>query len=145
MAPDPARGVGWIGHRREATQMGTWDPADLRAIGSAREIQIAIMRRDGSTRTPLPIWVVRVGDELFVRSYHGPEGSWFRQVAAHPYAHIRAAGREFAVRLLPAESPSRAEVDNAYFAKYGRSGPAAAMITPAVAATTLRVEPSDPT
>ena len=123
--------------------MSTWDPADQRAIGSAREIQIATMRRDGSTRTPLPIWVVRVGDELFVRSYHGHEGSWFRQVAAHPYARLRAAGREIVVRFVPAEVPSRAEVDQAYVAKYGRRGPGAAMITPAVAGTTLRLEPSD--
>jgi hypothetical protein len=125
--------------------MSTWDPADLRAIGSAREIQIATMRRDGSTRTPLPIWVVRVGDELFVRSYHGPEGSWFRQVAAHPYARLSAAGREIVVRFVPAEDPSRAEVDQAYDAKYGRRGPAATMITPAVAAATLRLEPSEMT
>jgi hypothetical protein len=123
--------------------MSTWDPADLRAIANAREIHIATVRPDGSTRTPLPIWVVRVGDELFVRSYHGPEGSWFRQVAAHPYARLRAAGREILVRLVPAEMPSPAGVDDAYVAKYGRRGPAAAMITPAVAATTLRLEPSD--
>jgi hypothetical protein len=125
--------------------MSTWDPADLREIGSAREIQIATMRRDGSTRTPLPIWVVRVGDELFVRSYHGPEGSSFRQVAAHPYARLSAAGREIVVRFVPAEDPSRAEVDQAYVAKYGRRGPATTMTTPPVAATTLRLEPSDMT
>jgi hypothetical protein len=125
--------------------MSTWDPADLRAIGSAREIQIATIRRDGSTRTPLPIWVVRVGDELFVRSYHGPEGSWFRQVAAHPYARLSAAGREIVVRFVPAEDLSRAEVDQAYVAKYGRRGPAATVITPPVAATTLRLEPSEMT
>jgi hypothetical protein len=123
--------------------MSMWDPADFRAIGSAHEIRIATVRPDGSTRTPLPIWVVRIGDELFVRSYRGREGSWFRQVSAHPYARLRAAGREIAVRLVPADSPPRAEVDDAYVAKYGRSGPAATMITPAVAATTLRLEPSD--
>jgi len=122
--------------------MNTWDPADLHAIGSAREVHIATMRPDASTRTPLPIWVVRVGDELFVRSYHGPEGSWFRQLDAHPYARLRAAGREIVVRLVPAEVPSRAEVDDAYLAKYGRSGSAVAMITPAVALTTLRLEPA---
>jgi hypothetical protein len=48
--------------------MSTWDPQDLRAIGSAREVRIATVRPDGTTRSPLPIWVVRVGDELFVRS-----------------------------------------------------------------------------
>jgi hypothetical protein len=122
--------------------MSTWDQSDLHAIGRAREVHIATVRRDGSTRTPLPIWVVRVGDELFVRSYHGPEGSWFRQVSAHPYARLRAAGREIVVRLVPAELPSLAEVDDAYVAKYGHRGSAAAMITPAVAATTLRLEPS---
>jgi len=124
-------------------QMGTWESHDLRAIGSAREVRIVTVRPDGTTRTPLPIWVVRVGDELFVRSYHGPDGSWFRQVAAHPYALISAAGREAVVRLIPAERSSWVDVDDAYRAKYGRSGPGAVMITPEVAATTLRLVPSD--
>jgi hypothetical protein len=123
--------------------MTTWDPADLQAINSAREIRIATVRPDGSTRTPLPIWVVRVGEELYVRSYHGPDGSWFRQVDKHPYARLSAADREIIVRLVPAEMSSHAEVDAAYVAKYGHSRAAAVMITPVVAPTTLRLEPGD--
>jgi Uncharacterized protein conserved in bacteria (DUF2255) len=31
------------------------------------------VRRDGTLRTPRPIWVVRAGDELYVRAAYGPE------------------------------------------------------------------------
>jgi hypothetical protein len=45
-----------------------WTTDELDRIGRAEELQIAPERRDGSLRRPLPIWVVRVGDDLFVRS-----------------------------------------------------------------------------
>lgn len=119
--------------------MTTSTPNDLAAIGSASEIEIATLRRDGTARSPLPIWVVRVGDELFVRSFHGPGGSWFRQAIAHPHARISVAGRDLTVRLVP-DHTSRGAVDEAYRTKYGGSGFGAAMTTPAAAATTLRLE-----
>jgi hypothetical protein len=122
----------------------TWARTDLDVLGAASEIRIATIRRDGTPRTPLPIWVVRVGDELYVRSYHGPGGTWFRQVEAHPYARVRGADRDATVRLVPADASVRAAVDRAYWAKYGRGGFGAAMTTPDVAATTLRLEPGDP-
>jgi hypothetical protein len=119
----------------------TWDPVDLDALGAAPEIRIATVRRDGAPRTPLPIWVVRVGDDLYVRSYHGPAGSWFGQVTGYPYARVQGAGRDLRVRLVPADPDLRTEVDRAYWAKYGRGGFGAAMTTDDAAATTLRLDP----
>jgi hypothetical protein len=46
-----------------------WTPDELNRISRAEELEIAPQRRDGSLRRPLPIWVVRVGDDLFVRSW----------------------------------------------------------------------------
>lgn len=124
--------------------MTTWTRQDLRAIGGASEIRIATLREDGTTRSALPIWVVRVGDGLFVRSYHGPGGSWFRQATAHPHARISGGGRDITVRLVPDGDTARGDVDQAYRVKYGRGGFGAAMTTAAAAGTTLRLEPADP-
>ncbi len=46
--------------------MSEWTGGELDRIGAAEELQIAPRRRDGSLRTPVTIWVVRVGDELYV-------------------------------------------------------------------------------
>jgi Uncharacterized protein conserved in bacteria (DUF2255) len=49
--------------------MSNWIAEELDAIGEADELQIAVLRADGSLRPYTTIWVVRVGDDLYVRSY----------------------------------------------------------------------------
>ena len=122
--------------------MSTWDPTDLDTFGAASEIRIATVRADGTHRASLPIWVVRVGDALYVRSYRGAEGRWYRQVRAHPRAQISADDRTADVRPVPGDDDLRVAVDRAYQAKYGSSGFGAAMTTNDAAATTLRLDPA---
>src|SRR5437667_299891 len=52
--------------------MTEWTKDELTKIGSAEELQIASLRRDGTLRKPVTIWVVRDGDSLHVRSVKGP-------------------------------------------------------------------------
>jgi hypothetical protein len=47
--------------------MTTWTHDDLETIGTADEVKIAPLRRDGTVRRPVTIWVVRVGDDLLIR------------------------------------------------------------------------------
>lgn len=122
--------------------MTTWSSDDLAAIGGRREILMSTLSPDGTARRAVPIWIVELGGELYVRSYHGPEGSWFRQTHRHPHARIAAAGRDITVRLKPADPTLRRDVDAAYARKYGSTGHAAIMTTAAVAATTLRLTPA---
>jgi hypothetical protein len=51
--------------------MPAWTNEELTRIGTATELQIASRRPDGTLRNPRTIWVVRVGDDLFVRSATG--------------------------------------------------------------------------
>ena len=44
--------------------MTTWTSDELDRIGSADELRIASPRADGTLRPYVPIWVVRVGDDL---------------------------------------------------------------------------------
>ena len=52
-----------------------WTAEELDRIGAAEELEIITARADGTPRRPVPIWVVRVGDELYARSYRGADGS----------------------------------------------------------------------
>ena len=46
--------------------MSRWTSDELDKIGAAEELQIASVRRDGTLRKPVTIWVVRHGDDLYV-------------------------------------------------------------------------------
>jgi hypothetical protein len=52
--------------------MTTWTSDELDNIGNADELQLTTRRPDGSLRNPVTIWVVRHGDDLYIRSYRGP-------------------------------------------------------------------------
>jgi hypothetical protein len=58
--------------------MAAWTSDELETIGREDELHLASEREDGSLRDPVTIWMVRVGDDIFVRSVKGREGSWFR-------------------------------------------------------------------
>ena len=51
--------------------MTAWTPDELAKIGAAEELLIASLRRDGTLRNPVTIWVVRHGGDLYVRSVNG--------------------------------------------------------------------------
>ena len=57
--------------------MSRWTSSELDKIGTAEELGIASVRRDGTLSKPVTIWVVRTGDDLYVRSYKGGAGAWF--------------------------------------------------------------------
>jgi hypothetical protein len=57
--------------------MSAWTNDELTRIGSADELELASARPDGTLRSPRTVWVVRVGDDLYVRSMNGRGGGWF--------------------------------------------------------------------
>lgn len=57
--------------------MTDWTAKDLDVIGAADKLSIALVRPDGSLRPYATIWVVRVSDEWYVRSYRGPLAAGF--------------------------------------------------------------------
>ncbi len=63
-------------------EQAAWTEDELDRIGGAEELRIAPARRDGTLRKPVTIWVVRAGDDLYIRSWRGPEGGWFLGVHA---------------------------------------------------------------
>ena len=121
---------------------GAWTPDELDRIAAAEELEMAPLRADGTARRPVPIWVVRAGEDLYVRSWRGTDGSWFRAARATHAAHVRAGGIDKEVALVGAEHDVDDAVDRAYRAKYGRyPSYVEPMVRPAAKATTLRLVP----
>ena len=72
--------------------MTTWTNDELTKIGTAEELQIASLRRDGTLRNSVTIWVVRHGDDLYVRSVNGRTAAWFRHTQVRHEGRIHAGG-----------------------------------------------------
>lgn len=124
--------------------MTMWTSDELASIGAADELQVAPLRRDGTRRTPVPIWVVRDGEELYVRSYRGPEAAWYRAARSHAAGRIQAGGVDKDVTFqAEAGDDANNRVDAAYRGKYSRYGESyiKAMISSEVRATTLKLTP----
>jgi len=101
--------------------MSSWTSDELNRIGGADELQIASQRRDGTMRKPLPIWVVRVGDDLYVRSMNGRTAAWFRGVQERHEGHIRAGSVDKDLTFVEETDPEvNDQIDGAYGAKYRR-------------------------
>jgi hypothetical protein len=123
-----------------------WSPDQVKRIGSAEELQIATRRADGTLRRWVPIWVVCVGDQVFVRTWYRRDSGWFGHVLDSRRARIRVPGLEVDVSVEDVGEDTaslRPRVDTAYRAKYKRysSTTVAGMATDEAAASTLRLIP----
>lgn len=125
--------------------MSAWTEDELQRVGQAEELEIASYRGDGSLRPYVTIWVVRSGDDLYVRSAYGPENGWFRRARASHTGRIRAGGVERDVAFVDADAGTDEALDAAYREKYRRhpANVVATVVGPKAAATTLRLAPAD--
>ncbi|SNY61233.1 DUF2255 family protein [Paractinoplanes atraurantiacus] len=117
----------------------TWNDDELRRIGGAEELQVSSVRADGSLRPYVTIWVVRAGDDIFVRSAYGSDNGWFRRAKAAGAGRIRAGGVERDVVFE--EAATQDGIDQAYHDKYDRYGPAIVGSVTGPDPATLRLRP----
>ena len=123
--------------------MTAWTSDELNKIGKAEELEIASLRRDGTLRKPT-IWVVRVGDDLYVRSVYGRGSAWFRGTQVRRESHIRAGGVDKDVAFVEETDPDIIEqIDAAYRTKYRRyaAGIVNSTLSPEARAATLKLVP----
>ena len=120
-----------------------WTDDELSTIGAAEELQIAPLQQDGSLRTPVTIWVVRQGDDLFVRSVNGRTAAWFRGAQLRHEAHIHAGGVDKDVVLVETTDLNDDALDSAYRTKYRRyaANIVNSDLTPQARAATLKLVP----
>jgi hypothetical protein len=123
--------------------MSAWSSDELEKIAAADELQLASEQPDGTLRKPVTIWVVRLGDDVYVRSVYGRTSHWFRGTEDRHQGHIRAGGVDKDVRFVePAEDVSD-EIETAYRTKYRRYNASEVdpLFTPDARAATLELVP----
>jgi hypothetical protein len=124
--------------------MTDWSEDELTRAGTAEELQITALRQDGSLRKPVTIWVVRLGDDLYVRSVHGRGSAWFRGVLVRHEGHIRAGGVDKNVTFVEEPAPAiNDQIDIAYRSKYRRYAESivSTIVTPEARAATIKLVP----
>jgi hypothetical protein len=124
----------------------TWTPEQLQKIGASDELDIAVHRADGSLRRWVPIWVVRVDENVYVRTWYRRADGWFGHAIESVGARIRVPDVQADVTIADVGSDSpdpRADVDDAYRRKYGHFGEATVgrMVADSAAETTLWLQP----
>jgi len=124
--------------------MRGWTNEQLTRLGAAEELEIASRRLDGTLRNPVTIWIVRDGDDLYVRSVNGRESAWFRGAQLRHAGRIQAGGVEAEVSFVEvAEQASLDRVDAAYRAKYRRYAASIIrrIVSPEARAATIKLVP----
>jgi hypothetical protein len=121
--------------------MSTWTADELDAFGNPDEVSIATMRKDGTFRKPVIVWIVRAGDDLFIRSVNGRDSDWFRGMQSRYEGLIRAGSAERDISFEEVDGPHE-QIDAAYWDKYRRyPGIVPSIVKPEAQAATLRLVP----
>jgi hypothetical protein len=120
-----------------------WTRDELDRIGRAEELDIRSLRRDGTLRKPVTIWVVPHDDGLYVRSFRGPTAGWFRGTQVRHEGRIRAGGVEKDVTFVDADHKVDDALDAVYRDKYRRYGESFVnpMFSPEARSTTIKLVP----
>lgn len=100
--------------------MANWNADELNTFANNDELHISIERTDGTLRDPRIIWMVRVGDEVYIRSAHGRDGAWYRAALRTGQGRVSVAGVESDVLFDHLPGHLDTEIDDAFWAKYGK-------------------------
>jgi hypothetical protein len=123
--------------------MTAWTSDELTRIGNADELRVAFQRPDGTLAVPRTIWVIRHGDDLYVRSVNGRTAAWFRGTQATHQGHVEAGGVSKDVTFADPGDGVDDELDTAYRAKYRRYAPSIvnSILTPQARSATVQLQP----
>ena len=120
----------------------TFEESDLDLLGSTKEIRVETRSKTGEVHKTI-VWPLVRDGVVYLRSYKGPEGRWYREALADPDIALLFDRRRVAGRAVPAaDAASVAACSAALRDKYPRSYSLEAMLAPAVLPTTIRIEPA---
>jgi hypothetical protein len=120
--------------------MAQFDADTLNVVASVKELAIRTARHPA---TSVVIWAVVSDGALFVRSFRGGAGRWYRDLADGGRAALQAGGRTLEVEAVPVRDEGVvARVSQAFLSKYRPSPFAEAMVKPDILSTTLRPDPA---
>lgn len=88
------------------------------------------------------IWIVVIGDEVYVRSVRGSDGVWYRRALADPRVSILVGDDRIDFEAVHIDDPAVIDaVSDALRAKYPPGGSLDRMTRTEVLDTTLRLDP----
>jgi len=119
--------------------MPTFDADTLRAL---HEVQEPRIRTDRHPKSAVVIWVVVDGGDVFVRSWLGARGRWFKDLAAGGTATLEFPGHRLPMKAFPAHDARSVErASGEILRKHRSSSHAQEMVRAEILPTTLRLEP----
>lgn len=122
-----------------------FEPETLSTLETIEEIELETTTPDGGRTHRTIIWVVTVGDQVFVRSVNGSAARWYREARQTPDLILHAGDESIPVTAVLAADPGSVQrVSDAFKAKYARRSAAstASMLQPHTLETTMRLEPT---
>ena len=132
-----------MGELMSATAPKHFDVDVLARLAHTEEIEIDTPRPEAPAAIhPTTIWVVVVGDTVYVRSWKGQAGRWYQEARARSKAVVYLDGHPIPVRAVPVtDDAAIAQVSEAYREKYPDDPFMPSMLRDDVLPTTLRLEP----
>lgn len=126
--------------------MSKWENNELEKIGASEELKLSALKKDGTFFKPVIIWVVRVDDDLYVRSYKGIKGYWYKHIHVNQKGSISAGGITKDVNFIFLNKEDKTlnhKIDQEYRLKYQKYGKnyVDPMISSQTRATTIRLVP----
>ncbi|MFW0794496.1 DUF2255 family protein [Gordonia sp. CPCC 205515] len=124
--------------------MTSWTVEMVAALNQSDELEIAARRSDGTLTRFVPIWVVCVDDDVYVRTWHRRETGWYGRAVQTREAQVRLGSNNIDVAVsTDTDDALRPRVDAAYREKYSRYGTGTVdrMVNDSAAQTTLRLTP----
>lgn len=114
----------------------------LNRLAHTEEIEIEVPHLGADAGFHLTtLWVVVVGDAVYIRSWSGDAGHWYQVVREHPQAAVYLDGHRTPVRAVPVtDAATIAQVSDAYHRKYGDDPALPSMVREEILPTTLRLD-----
>jgi len=118
-----------------------FDTNVLNQLAHIDEIDIETYSGIGQTHRTI-IWVVVDDHKVYVRSFRGEKGRWYREIMVNRSGAIHMDGQRLPVRAVPVtDEETITSVSNEILRKYHNSNSARSMVREEVLPTTLRLEP----
>ena len=116
--------------------------SDLEQLATIKEIEVETHSKSGEVHRTI-VWPLVRDGVVYLRSFHGPAGRWYREALADPSIALVIDGRRMLARAVSAADDASVEACSAALReKYRRSYSLQAMLAPATLPTTLRIEPA---
>ena len=119
----------------------TFEESDLDLLATTKEIRVETRSPAGEVHRTI-VWPLVHDGVVYLRSFKGPSGRWYREAVADPEIALLFDRRRLPARAIPATDAASVEAcSEALRDKYRRSYSLEAMLAPSVLPTTLRIEP----